>query len=363
MKCGAIILFTSIILGLSNVQVEAQIFDDASDIFGEDSRIKYDTNYIRVYRDELTTRAYISRKQNGFTMSERLFKPGMKYRTNDNLLLGLGYTYSFLTLNLAVKMPFINQDDDLYGKSKYIDLRTQTMFRSYLVDLYLQWNKGYYNSNPDQLYPTWGTGDPYPIRGDLRTSIVGLNVQYLFNSRKYSYKASFLQNEFQRRSAGSPIVGIEGYWMLAMADSLLISDQVPRIVYLDTEAFNQVDLANVGLNGGYAYTFVWDERLYLSMSSTVGLSVGYNQVYLTNNSTTLRSGISVGVNNLSRISLGFNSPNYYVGLSYVHFSMSNLAGAPGDWVTYSTGNLRFNVVKRFRLKRAIKILRPDLWIF
>jgi hypothetical protein len=363
MLSGRIIGTSGILLFLFLAMGQAQIFDDASGIFDESSRIKYDTNYIEVYRDELTTRAYILRKQNGYTLSDRLLSPGIKYRTNDNVRLGLGFTYSFLTLNLALKIPFINQDNELYGKTKYLDLRTQGMFRSYMVDLYLQWNKGYYMANPDQLYNSWQSGQSLPIRGDLRTSIVGLNVQYLFNSHRYSYKASFLQNEFQRRSAGSPIIGIEAYWMLAMADSLIIPEQVPELAYLDTEAFNQMDMANVGLNGGYAYTFVWEEKLYLSLSTTLGISAAYNQLYHTTSSTSPDAGISVGINNLNRISLGFNSPKYYVGLSYVRFSMSNLVGTPGDWVTYSTGNIRFHIVKRFRLKRPITILRPDLWNF
>ena len=178
---------------------------------GKFERVKLDTNYIEAYKDELTVRAYVSRKQNGYNLSNRLFSPWLKYKTNDNLLLGLGYTYSFLTLNLAVKMPFINQDDDLYGESRYFDMQAHSIFRSYIVDLYLQWNKGYYISNPEDLIPNWAPETGYPIRGDLRTHILGLNVQYLFNASRYSYKASFLQNEFQKRSAGSPIVGIEAY--------------------------------------------------------------------------------------------------------------------------------------------------------
>jgi len=363
MLIRAIISISGFLMVMSYLPVEAQIFDDASEIFDETTQIKYDTNYIAVYRDELTTRMYLSRKQNTYGMSEQLLKNGLEYKTNDNLILGLGYTYSFLTLNLGVKLPFINGDDDLYGESSYIDIQAHTMFRSYLVELYLQWNKGYYIANPDQVFTDWEPGQPFPSRGDLRTSIVGLNIQHLFNSSKYSYKASFLQNEFQKRSAGSPIVGVEAYWMLGMADSTIIPPQVPRVSYLDNEAFNQVDIANVGLNGGYAYTFVWNEKLYLSLSSTFGISGGYNSVYHTHTSNTLRSGVSVGVTNLSRVSLGFNSTKYYVGLSFINFSMSNLVGSPGDWVTYSTGNIRINIVKRFRLKRSIKILRPDLWIF
>jgi hypothetical protein len=345
-----------VIIALSYTPGFAQLLD-------ESTVVKYDTNYIKVYKDELTTRAYFSRKQNGYSLTENILNPGLKYKTNDNVLFGLGYTYSFLTLNFAVKLPLINRDEDLYGKSTYIDLSSHTIFRSYIIDLYLQWNKGYYVSNPEEIVHHWDSQQSIPIRGDLRTSIVGLNVQYLFNSERYSYKASFLQNEFQRKSAGSPMLGIEGYWMLGMGDSLVVSPTFFNTRFLRGESFNQVDIANVGVNGGYAYTFVWDEKLYLSVATLVGLSGGYNKVHHSNTSTTCCSGITFGITNSSRISLGYNSQSYYVGLSFIRFSMSNLVTESGDWITYSTGNIRFNIVKRFRLKRSIKILRPDLWIF
>ncbi len=47
-------------------------------------------------------------------------------------------TNSFLTINLGLNMPLINQDDELNAESKYVDLQTYFMFRSYIVDLYLQ---------------------------------------------------------------------------------------------------------------------------------------------------------------------------------------------------------------------------------
>ena len=350
-------MFTGILLCMFiRVPLFGQFFD-------ESSTIKYDTSYIEVYKDELTTRLYLSRKQNGYTLADRLYKPWIQYKTNDNLVLGLGYTYSFLTINLGLKMPFINGDDELYGKSKYLDLQTHFMFRSYIVDLYLQWNNGYYISNPEGLLNPLDSEQNFPQRGDMRTNILGLNVQYLFNSSRYSYKAAFWQNEFQKRSAGSPIVGLEAYWMLGMTDSLMVAGNIPPSGFLENDPFNQSDILNVGLNGGYAYTFVWSERLYLSLTSLFGLSGGYNRVHYTLDSHTLNSGFTVGVTNTTRISLGYNNSKYYLGLSLQRFSMATMAGSYGDWFSYNTGNIRLNFVKRFKLKRSIKILRPDLWIF
>jgi len=338
------------------VPVHGQLFD-------ESSTIKYDSSYIKVYKDELTTRLYLSRKQNGYTLSERLLNPWIQYKTNDNLLLGLGYTYSFLTINLAVKMPFINRDDELYGESSYIDLQTHFMFRSYIVDLYLQWNSGYYISNPEDILHQWNPDQNMPQRGDMRTNIVGINVQRLFNSEQYSYKASFWQNEFQKRSAGSPIIGVEAYWMLGMTDSLMLESAIPSSGYMNDELFNQNDIVNVGLNGGYAYTFVWAEKLYLSLWTMFGVSGAYHRVHYTPDSYTLSKGFTVGFTNNTKISFGYNSRKYYVGLSYNRFAMSTMTGSHRDWISYNTGHIRVNFVKRFHLKRSIKILRPDLWIF
>lgn len=325
--------------------------------------VSYDTSYIKVYKDELTTRLYLSRKQNGYTLADAIFKPWMKYRTNDNILLGLGYTYSFLTINLGLKLPFINNDNKYYGKSRYFDLQTNFMFRSYIVDLYLQWNTGYYLSNPEDVYYYWNGGKYMPLRGDMRTSIVGINVQHLFNSSRYSYKASFLQNEFQRRSAGSPIVGLEAYWILGMSDSLMVEPAIPPVGFMSDQHFNQIDMVNVGLNGGYAYTFVWDEKLYLSLSSTVGLSGALSQVRYSPDSHTLGRGLSMGFTNTTRISMGFNTSKHYFGLSYNRFWIGTMANGYRDWYAYNTGHIRINFVKRFKLSRPIKILRPDLWIF
>ena len=261
-------------------------------------------------------------------------------------------------------MPFINKDDELYGKSKYFDLQTHFMFREFIVDLYMQWNTGYYISNPEKVYPFWNDNEEImPQRGDMRTNIIGLNIQYLFNSERYSYKASFWQNEFQKRSAGSPMLGVEAYWTLGMTDSMMVESAIPTTPFMGDQSFNQNDMLNAGINGGYAYTFVWNEKLSLSLCTLFGLSGCHNRVHYTQDSYTLSKGISVGITNTTRISMGYDIAKYYFGLSYSRFSMTTKASGYNSWFSYDTGHIRINFVKRFHLSRPIKILRPDLWIF
>ncbi|MFO7668745.1 MAG: DUF4421 family protein, partial [Bacteroidales bacterium] len=156
---------------------------------------------------------------------------------------------------------------------------------------------------------------------------------------------------------------VEAHWMLAMTDSAMIPPGIPPAGFLGDASFNQVDILNIGINGGYAYTFVWKETLFLSLSTTIGPSLANNLVHHSITSTTSFNKLSIGVTSASRVSLGYNSHDYYIGLSLIHFAMRNMIWDQGDWFTYYTGNIRLNVVKRFNLKRPIKILRPDLWIF
>ena len=52
----------------------------------------------------------------------------------------------------------------------------------------------------------------------------------------------------------------------------------------------------------------------------------------TPDSYTLSKGFSVGLTNNTKISLGFNSRRYYLGLSYNTFAMSTMAGSYRDWI-------------------------------
>jgi len=341
---------------LPGKELPAQFFD------GADVQ-RYDTNYISIYKDELTTRVFLSHKQNSYILSEKLFSPWLQYRTSGQYQIGIGYTYSFLTLNLAIELPFVYEDRQKYGDSRYLNLDVRTDFRNMMVDLYLQWTRGYYLSNYKDFPELAGAYTGFPVRNDIRTSIVGINIQHLFNSERYSHKASFLQNEFQKRSAGSPVLGFEAYWMLGMADSILIPLPLDRSDFAGGAEFNQADLLSVGLNGGYAHTFVIKERVYLSLSSTWGIAAGTCILNNTATSELNRPGLSLGVTNHNQVSMGFNRKSFYTGISLTNFNINQNYSFKNGWFKYSTINIRLSVVKRFKLHRPIRILRPDLWIF
>lgn len=348
--------FVLILLILQGNKISAQLFDEAH-------LQRYDTNYVSIYKDELTTRVFLSHKQNSYNLSESLYSQWLQYRTSGQYQIGIGYTYSFLTLNLAIELPFVYKDSEKYGDSRYLNMDVRTDFRNMMVNIYLQWTRGYYLSNYNDFPDLAGAYTGFPVRNDIRTSIIGINIQHLFKSERYSHKASFLQNQFQKRSAGSPVLGFEAYWMLGMADSIIIPSSLDRFNFAGGVDFNQADIISAGLNAGYSHTFVIRERLYLSLSSAWGIAAGTCILNNTATSELNRSGLTMGVTNHNQVSMGYNRNSFYTGISLTNFNIHQNFSFKNGWFKYSTTNIRLSVVKRFKLHRPIRILRPDLWIF
>lgn len=116
------------------------------------------------------------------------------------------------------------------------------------------------NKNELLLYP------------DLSVQQIGAEGTYIFNSNKFSAKAAFGQKEQQILSAGSYLLGSGIYWHKLRPDASMEPD--------DSSAFENLQL---GLNFGYAYSWVIDERWLVSGMATVGANFGNEQRALKEN--------------------------------------------------------------------------------
>ena len=184
------------------------------------------------------------------------------------------------------------------------------IFSGYTLDIkHLDfWNK---NNNPRQeydlsLYSSMlgldiyyrKTGNDYKIRqlylgkdintdairgtdfGGLTSTIKGFNLYYIFNHRRFSYPAAFSQSTIQRRSAGSPLLGI-GYTQhsldvnwgeLNRVISNRLGNQVPANPIDSTLMFSEVKYTDISISGGYAYNWVFARNWVLAGSLSLALA-------------------------------------------------------------------------------------------
>jgi hypothetical protein len=284
----------------------------------------------------------LTNKNNKFNISEKKSDRQVKYSPNSKLNMGAGFSYKWMNVNLSFAIPGINNDNDVFGKTRRFDLQTNIYTRKFVVDLVFQWYKGFYVANPTLIEPDWQKGDPYPIRDDIRSFAMGFAGNYIFNNKKFSYPAAFTFNERQKKRAGSFTVG--GGWLMFNLKS--DTGLVPEALFTDSIAvfnFDKITLNSIYGMGGYAYTFVI-RNWYFTLA--LGLGTGFS-TSRSKTTTNIKSKSNPNFNIVSdfRGSLGYNSDRFYVGLSYFTGAFA-INSARDILVTYSL--TRFNLFVGYR---------------
>ncbi len=307
----------------------------------------HDSSYYDTYPKLITGRVFFSGKYTHFNIQGNRGVRPLRYRPNGALNLGVGVTYGPITLNASFPLSFINPDNDVKGKTRSLDLQTHIYTRKWLVDLLGQFYGGFY------LRPKGYASDnqlSFYQRPDIKVRKLGFSAFNILNYDRFSYKAAFLQNEWQKKSAGTFLVGAEAYYGLVKADSAL----VPEVLY---NSYPQQDVAkssfiSLGPGAGYAYTFVFRENFFATASSTINTNINFVKERLDDGTSVSKTTFSPNL--FFRTVVGYNNDKWSASLSWV----ANRITAPGvtssrDYV-FSTGNYRITFAKRFPPKGLLK---------
>jgi len=312
-----------------------------------------DSNYIEDHTKDITFRLFGTRKYNYYDIVDRKRKQEVLYRPNTPFNLGFGVNYKFIGINLAFNLPFINKEEK-YGKTRGLDLQTHFYARKIVVDFYGQFYKGYYISNSKGLLNGIATAeDGRPVlRPDIHNLTLGLGVQYIFNDKRFSYRAAYLQNDYQKKSAGSFIIGAEVFGVRMKGDSSIIPGNLAKDDFFDNRHFDRTGVISAAVNAGYAYTLVLNKHFFLTLSLTGSIGPNFTSLSLTPEDTKLKK-IGLQLNNTERISIGYNSSRYFAGIHYVNITMRSTSPVPDTYQRVGAGDFRISVARRFKLKKKL----------
>lgn len=309
-----------------------------------------DTSYVKPYDKEITARIFLSQKYTSIQVPGSSTESGFRYRPNTTLNLGIGATYKSFSLNLAYGVPLLNGDNDSRGKTKYVDLQAHIYGRKLVVDFFGQFYKGYYLSPKDYIVGFPG----YYIKPDVGVKMIGGSAYYVFNNRKFSYRASLIQNEWQTKSAGTFLLGGDVFYGVINSDSVIIPPEIGG--RFPQGSVKRIRFLNIGPGGGYAYTFVYKRNWFATGSLTINLPIDFVKE---NAYTGDKDKISISPNYMYRIALGYNSRRWIYTLSVVNGTV-NVSGSYNEGnYRIRTGNYRLTVAKRFTLNRKVrKVMKP-----
>lgn len=307
-----------------------------------------DTSYYETFPEHLNGRFYFSQKYTGLKLADKDADKEYLYMPNTTLNMGVGATYKNLTLNLAYGFGFLNPEKGK-GETKYLDAQAHVYPRKMVIDLFLQLYKGFYLT--DGLGAA--AGENYLTRPDMKIQKIGASVQYVFNHGKFSYRAAFLQNEWQKKSAGTFLLGAEMYGGLAHEESNLIPD---ALIDDPSRNFKTIRFFELGPNAGYAYTLVIKKHFFVTASATANLGVGYSTHHGENGRHT-QWGINP--NYFLRGFAGYNSSRWSINANYVHNNVQ-LPENGSFSNAMMTGNYRLNFIYRFlpgpKLKKRLGVI-------
>jgi len=304
-----------------------------------------DTAYIKdYYHHYIVLRAYESTKFNSYQFLDNGNK--VTYKPNNHNNLGLGFNYKYLSVNLGFYVPFLSKNRNKYGSTQTLDLQTHLYLQRFIIDLYGQFYKGYYLSNPSTLSSNT-TG--YILRPDIHTRDISAVVQYVFSYKTFSYNAAYYQNEYQKKSAGSFIAGAGIYHTDVKADSTLIPPGTIYTNFYDGRKFNTTSNNSLATSIGYTYTYVYKKHYFLTGSLSGGIGLNYSVI---DNTSTQQSSSRLGpeYNLTARAAAGYNSDVYFAGVTYVRLTTENSAPFSRTFQDVNAGNFRVIVAKRFRIK-------------
>lgn len=325
-----------------------------------------DSNYIQKYYEkvnfalELESRNFDLLINNPFREEfELTYKPNLPGN------FGLAMDYSWLSLYINLRSLQTANNIQNKGETRQFAIRFGINRRAIWSNIFYLNLRGLYLENPNLIYPDWDINQQgFLKRPDLRSYTFFANTTYAFNAKRFSYKAALWQGELQKKSAGSPILGV--FMRLNSFRSENSTSVVPQEVnYLFPERADLIQFTgfNIGVNLGYAYTFVFLDHLFLTLSVWPGLSA-QNGTYILENKSAGRAGFEFSSQSDNRLIIGFNHPDFYFGYSLQSINFSGAENFGGIIKNnYSWSRLFFGIrtTAPESMRKTFKKIEDKFW--
>lgn len=279
-----------------------------------------DSTYIEPFQQDFSARFYTNDKYAGFARDSE--DQEMEYRTNNPIGIGVGVSWKNLSFSFSHSFDFFRNRKK--GKTESLEFQHHGYARKFVYDVFLQRHQGFYTKGKNAE----GSFDIYP---NTRLSMCGGILQYVFNNNKFSYQAAFNQNEIQKKSAGSLLLGIALYYSKVHTDSLYLFEG------MDVKHKN----LQFGASLGYAYSWIFSKQWFLTGSVTAGATIGNNYP-----SHFFKERIKVYPTVNGKFAIGYNAKDWSVGISYL-INQVYLFHTEAESLNMKNQQLQFTIVKRF----------------
>ncbi len=198
-----------------------------------------------------------------------------------------------------------------FDNSRSFDFQSSIFSSKQFITFTIQYYQAYQQNSLNGVNAI--LSDDSKRREDIRTINLGIEYMFATNYTRFSLKAPFVQNEGQRKSAGSPIIGATFNIFVMDADSSVIPAEISEYFSPDLY-FTDLNVLSASISLGYMYSFVYKKRFFLTLSLIPGLNISAGDFYTVDRNY-YNPTINLKVN--SRNAIGYNSIKFFTGIQFV----------------------------------------------
>lgn len=313
----------------------------------------YDTNYVKRYSKTFTLGVPVVSKSLRINLQEKVSGNTLQYYPTPTYSTGLFVNTSLFGFYVMPGFMSVHQGSKRRGTSDFNDYQLNIYSKRFFCDVSLQLYKGFYLNNTYSYTPYQGQENYYQ-RSDLSAISGGFNIYYVFNNKRFSYRAPFSFTQSQIKSAGSFIVGTYLSDFSFTADSSVVDDKI-QYLFSSFPLLKSANSFSTGLSFGYAYTFVLKKHWYITTTAVPGLGFNVNSVER-ENKTVVSSGNNTSVKLKFTFGFGYTSHKWFYGCMFTSDNYSSLSTTSPYEINYRLNRLRFFVGRRFNAKKLEKVV-------
>ncbi len=262
---------------------------------------------------------------------------------NTNDYVGLGITYKWLDGDLSFSLP----------GTTYLSEERSNLTQFKLSMSYTQRKmvfRGYYSESKGMVMS--GADDEFQSIPSLHEVRMGLQMTYLFNNARYSYRAAMYQSEFQLKTAGSFLLRIEPFYrnLGGQRGSMIPAAYDLPELYGDQAGLEYIRAPGILFMPGYGINIVIPNTHYfISPMVFAGVGAAFNS-YESKNGRGNYTNVEYAAN--FNLNAGYNGSRYY---SKIQFNWA--AGySPLDPSYLTSNNLMISLWVGMRFKDVEKFI-------
>jgi len=275
---------------------------------GELHPVAFDSLYIEDYTHLLTARLFLLFQNASLLINTPDYNISkIVYRPNVNVRIGIAGFWKWFGIGLSIDNPFYKTNREEYGKTTTLDLRVNAFGRRIAGEFFFQQYKGFYISSPER------SDETHYILPDMRTVSVGIAGYWIYNDKRFSIRAAFIQNERQKKSAGSLVVRPSFlYYSISSPLGIIPGEIVDAYNIPSSNLVTDGEFYSIGLSPGYVYTLVFLKNFYVTAAAFPGVSCNFASY---RNDLNTYSVFEFAFQLSGRFALGYNSDKWFLGAS------------------------------------------------